>query len=37
MSDLGTEGARKTSIVLADVHAVVRGALKALLEFTALQ
>jgi len=32
MSDSGTESTAKTSIVLADDHAVVRGALKALLE-----
>lgn len=32
MSDSGRESAERTSIVLADDHAVVRGALKALLE-----
>ena len=32
MSDSGQESAEKTSIILADDHAVVRGALKALLE-----
>lgn len=32
MSDSGQESAERTSIVLADDHAVVRGALKALLE-----
>jgi two-component system response regulator NreC len=32
MSDSGVESTEKTSIVLADDHAVVRGALKALLE-----
>jgi len=32
MSDSGAESAEKTSVVLADDHAVVRGALKALLE-----
>lgn len=32
MSDSGQESAERTSIVLADDHAVVRGALKALLD-----
>lgn len=32
MSDSGQESAQRTSIVLADDHAVVRGALKALLD-----